>query len=128
MSIKALKREWLAGQLATLHGQGLRDAAIARRLGVSRAYFSEATRAEHVSDALIERLCKEFDLQPPGVSQSPDTPPPPAPPSPGFARLQDSLERLIEAHTQLMANYSRCGEEVDRLRARVTELEGRLVR
>ena len=63
MSIKALKREWLDAHLATLRAKGLKDAAIARRIGVSRAYFSEAIKAEAVSDAL-KAVCKLAGIRP----------------------------------------------------------------
>lgn len=60
MTVAEYKRSWFLARRAELHARGLKDADIARQMGLQRAYFSQVVGGANVGDGFIDRMCSAF--------------------------------------------------------------------
>lgn len=63
MKLKEYKRQWLLDQIQVQRDKGLRDAAIARRMGIKPPWFSEAIKKDQFSDDFVDRFCSAFGVR-----------------------------------------------------------------
>jgi hypothetical protein len=63
MGIVEEKRAWVDARVDEIRASGLKDAAIARRMGITPSWFHEAMAKPRVGDTFIERLCTAFGIR-----------------------------------------------------------------
>lgn len=63
LKLKDYKVQWVRDRVQELRDSGLKDAAIARRMGIKPPWFNEAIKKDSVGDDFIDRLCTAFNLR-----------------------------------------------------------------
>lgn len=97
-------------RVAELIESGLKPAAIARRMKISHAWFSEATSAPTVGDKFVDRLCQTFGFtytMAEGLGETRKEPEPAGSPDVVAAinRLEQSVSGLVNAHVLLLRRF-----------------------
>lgn len=127
MTVAEYKRAWFLARRAELHARGLKDADIARQMGLQRAYFSQVVGGANVGDGFIDRMCSAFGLRftPADASSEHETagsaPPQAAEPQVEYVTIPKAL--LDDLLGQVRMNTRLLNLALDRIEALTAQLQ-----